>query len=88
MGPIWGVAMNEINRQLLWDPICKYCNECKNQWLLWDPICGYCNECKNQRLLWDFICEYCIFENGLMEVIIKNDVGIICLKCVYYFKSF
>jgi hypothetical protein len=27
MGPIWGVATNEINPQLLWDPICKYCNE-------------------------------------------------------------
>jgi hypothetical protein len=23
-----------------------------------------------------------------MEFIIENDVGIICLKCVYYFKSF
>jgi hypothetical protein len=22
-----------------------------------------------------------------MEFIIENDVGIICLKCVYYFKS-
>jgi hypothetical protein len=29
------------------------------------------------------ICRYCIFENGLMESIIENDVGIICLKCVY-----
>jgi len=25
--------------------------------------------------------------NGLMEFIIENDVGIICLKCVDYFKS-
>jgi hypothetical protein len=33
-------------------------------------------------------CGYHIFENVLMEFIIENDVGIICLKCVYYFKSF
>ncbi len=30
------------------------------------------------------ICGYCIFENGLMEIIIKNDVGFLCLKCVYF----
>jgi hypothetical protein len=30
---------------------------------------------------------YCIFENGFMQFIIENDVGIICLKCVYCFKS-
>jgi hypothetical protein len=29
MGPIWGVAMNVKNQQLLWDPIYGYCNECK-----------------------------------------------------------
>jgi hypothetical protein len=29
------------------------------------------------------ICKYCIFENLLMKFIIENDVGIICLKCVY-----
>jgi hypothetical protein len=34
------------------------------------------------------VCAYYIFVNGLMEVIIKNDVNIICLKCVYCFKSF
>ncbi len=33
------------------------------------------------------ICKYCILENGLVEFIIENDVGIICLKCVDYFKS-
>jgi hypothetical protein len=27
------------------------------------------------------------FLNGLMELIIENDVGIICLKCVDCFKS-
>jgi hypothetical protein len=29
MGPIWGVTMNEINQRLLWDFICRHCNECK-----------------------------------------------------------
>jgi hypothetical protein len=33
------------------------------------------------------ICRYCILENGLVEFIIENDVGIICLKCVDYFKN-
>ncbi len=31
------------------------------------------------------ICGYCIFENGLMQFKIENDVGIACLKCGYYF---
>jgi len=31
---------------------------------------------------------YCIFENGLMEFTIENDVGIMCLKCVYCLKVF
>jgi hypothetical protein len=35
-----------------------------------------------------FICMYCILENGLVEFIIENDVGIICLKYVDYSKSF
>jgi hypothetical protein len=52
--------------------------------LLW----GYCNECKMHVAIFGLICGYCIFENGLMEFIIENDVGIICLKCVDYFKSF
>jgi hypothetical protein len=29
MGPIWGIAMNVKNQRLIWDPICKYCNQCK-----------------------------------------------------------
>ncbi len=33
------------------------------------------------------ICGYCIFENLLMEFILENDVGIICLKFVYCFKT-
>jgi len=37
--------------------------------------------------IFEVICRYCILENGFMEFIIENDVGIICLKCVDYFKS-
>jgi len=59
----------------------------KNQQLLWDPICGYYNECKKPTTIKGPICQYCIYENRLMEFIIENDVGIICLKCVYCFKS-
>jgi hypothetical protein len=33
------------------------------------------------------ICGYCIFENVLMEFIIKNDVGIICYKSGYCLKN-
>jgi hypothetical protein len=50
-------------------------------------ICGYCNECKMLAAILGLICGYCIFENGLMEFIIENDVDIICLKCVYCLKS-
>jgi len=64
-----------------------YCNECKNQRLLWDPICGYYNECKKPTIIKGPVWGYCIYENDLMESIIENDVGIICLKCVYCFKS-
>jgi len=49
--------------------------------------CRFCNECKKIVIIMGPICMYCIFENGLMEFIIENDVGIICLKCVYCFKS-
>jgi hypothetical protein len=50
-------------------------------------ICKYYNECKMPMAILGLICGYCIFENVLMEFIIKNDVGIIYLKCVYCFKS-
>jgi len=60
----------------------------KNQRLLWDPICGYYNEYKKPTTIMGPICGYYIFENGIMEFTIENNVGIICLKCVYYFKSF
>jgi hypothetical protein len=50
-------------------------------------IWGYCNECKMHVPIFGLICKYCIFENGLMEFIIENDVGIICLKFVDCLKS-
>jgi hypothetical protein len=50
-------------------------------------VCRYCNECKMPTAILKFICRYCIFENLLMEFIIENSVGIICLKRVYCFKS-
>jgi len=51
------------------------------------PICGYCNECKKSTTIVGLICRYYIFENGLMEFLIENDVSIICLKCVYCFEK-
>ncbi len=42
---------------------------------------------KKPTAIMGLICEYCIFENLLMKFITKNDVGIICLKCVYCFKN-
>jgi hypothetical protein len=59
----------------------------KNQTLLCDPICGYYNECTKPVTIKGPICGNCIYENGLMEFIIENDVGNICLKCVYCLKS-
>jgi hypothetical protein len=55
-----------------------YCNECKKPMSIMGPICEYCNECKKLETIMGPICKYCIFENCLMEVIIENDVGIIC----------
>jgi hypothetical protein len=68
-------------------PICEYCNECLKPVTIMGPICRHCNECKKPAIIMRPISGYCIFENGLMEFIIENDVGIICLKCVYCFKS-
>jgi hypothetical protein len=60
----------------------RYCNERKKLMTIMGPICEYCNEYKIN----DYY-GYSIFENGLMEFIIENDVGFICLKCGYYLKS-
>jgi hypothetical protein len=51
------------------------------------PICGYYNGCKMPMFILRLICGYCTFENGLMEYIIENEISIVCLKCVYCFKS-
>jgi len=58
----------------------------KNQRLLWDLYAGITMNVKKIVSIMGPICGYCIFENGLMEFIIENDVSIICLKCVYCFK--
>jgi hypothetical protein len=50
-------------------------------------IAGITMNVKKSTILMGLICGYCIFENGLMEFIIKNDVGIACLECGYCFKN-
>ncbi len=77
--------MKTIN-DFLW-PIYGYWKECKMPTAIMGLLWGYCNECKMHVAIFGLICGYCIFENGLMEFIIENDVGIICLKCVDCFKS-
>ncbi len=42
---------------------------------------------KEPTAIMGLICGYYIFENLLMKFIIEHDVGIICLKCVYCFKT-
>ncbi len=79
--------MNVKDLRLLWDLICKYCIECKKPASIMGSICKYYIECKKPMTITKPICKCCIFENGLMEIIIENDVGIICLKFVYCFKS-
>ena len=57
----------------------------KGQRLLWDLYAGIAINAKMPVAIFGLICRYCILENGLMEFIIENDGGIICLKCVDYF---
>jgi hypothetical protein len=52
-----------------------------------DPYAGILRDAKKPTAIMGLICGYCIFENLLMKFIIENDVGIICLKCVYCFKT-
>ncbi len=79
---------NECKKPMtIMGPICGYCNECKKPTTIMGHICRYYNECKKKKFIVGYICGYCIFENGLMKFIIENDVGIICLKYVYYLKS-
>jgi len=68
-------------------PYAGIARDAKKPAAIMGPICGYCIECKMPAINLGLICGYCIFENLLMEFIIENDVGIICLKCVYCFKT-
>ncbi len=87
MGPICGYCTECKNPVTIMGPICGYYTECKNPTTIVGLICGYYNEYKKPTTIMGPIWEYYIFENGLMQFIIENDVGVICLKCVYCFKS-
>ncbi len=67
--------------------ICGYCEGCKMAVAIMGLICGYYNEWKMLCCCFGPICGYYIFENGFMEFIIENDVGITCLKCVDCLKN-
>ncbi len=85
MGPICGYCKRcQKNQQLLWRLYVGIATneECRRLFVpymrvlqLMQNACGY----------FGLICKYCILENGFMEFIIENDVGILCLKCVDYF---
>jgi len=85
--PIWRYCKECKMSMVIMGLICGYYKECKMPAAIMGLICGYCNECKMLVAILGLICGYYIFENGLMEFIIENDVGIICLKCVYCLKS-
>jgi len=79
------IVRNAKCQQLLWDSYAGIARNVKGQRLLWDLYAGIAI---NAKCLWVFLDLYAgIAENGLMEFIIENDVGIICLKCVDYLKS-
>jgi len=88
MDPYAGIATNEECQQLFVAHMRVLQEMLKIPTAIMGLICGYCNECKMPTTILGLICGYCIFENLLMEFIIENDVGIICLKCVYCFKTF
>jgi hypothetical protein len=71
----------------IYGPYASIARDAKKPAAIMGPICGYYIECKMPTTILGLICGYCIFENLLMEFIIENDVGIICLKCVYCFKT-
>jgi hypothetical protein len=75
-------------QRLLWVPYAGIAMNAKCPGPIMGPICGYCNGCKMPVFILGLICGYYIFENGFMEYIIENEIGIVCLKCVYCFKSF
>ncbi len=87
MDPYAGIATNEECHQLFVAHMRVLQEMPEIPMAIMGLISEYCNECKMPTVILRFICGYCIFENLLMEFIIENDVGIICLKCVYCFKT-
>jgi hypothetical protein len=86
MDPYAGIATNEECQQLFVAHMRVLQEMLKIPAAIMGLICGYYNECKMLVASLGLICAYCIFDL-LMEFIIENDVGIICLKCVYCFKT-
>jgi hypothetical protein len=78
--PYAGIAMNEKCQQLFMAHMQVLQEMPKISMAIMGLMCRYCNECKMPTAILGLICGYCIFENLLMEFIIENDVGIICLK--------
>jgi hypothetical protein len=73
-------GMLKKTQQIPWDPyagivtnegICRYYKECKMLMTIMGFICRYCNEYIMSTTILKLICGYCIFENLLMEFIIK-----------------
>jgi hypothetical protein len=87
VNPYAGIVTNEDHQQLFVAHMWVLHEMTKIPAPIMGLICGYCNECKMPAAILGLLCGYCIFENLLMEFIIENDVGIICLKCVYCFKT-
>ncbi len=87
MDPYAGIATNEECQQLFVAHMRVSQKMPKIPAAFMGLICRYCNECKMPTAILGLICGYYIFENLLMEFIVENDVGIICLKCVYCFKT-
>jgi len=55
-----GITINVKNQQLLWDPICRYCNQCQKTTNYYGTLYASTTmNVKNQRLLRDPICGYC-----------------------------
>ncbi len=87
MDPYVGIAMNDECQQLFVAHMRVLQEMPKIPTAIMGLRCGYCNDYNMPTSILGLICGYCIFENLLMEFIIENDVGIICLKCVYCFKT-
>jgi hypothetical protein len=85
--PYAGIVRNAKCQGLLWDSYAGIARIARCQRLSWDLYGGIAMNAKCLWLFFGLICGYCIFKNGLMEFIIENDVGIICLKCVDCFKN-